>query len=212
MELFVALIAIFVGGIAAYAIAQLTNGARDLRRQLRFANHAATPLAALHGHAARGPVVLRGRAMAGKKLLPGLTSAPGGCVATASRSGILMHHDTSATAFTLIDDTGMAEVEPGSAVLVAAEHSDLFGDLTREIRPGDLVTVIGMVTSEADDRAPFDSYREAPARLVVRDVPGAGLMIVRPTWQPVRTLGKGAAALVVGGLGLWGVVSLILAA
>jgi hypothetical protein len=203
MELFVALCAVFLGGSLAYGAAQLVRGVRDLSCQLALARAPATPLAA----AARGgTLLLRGRARAGRKLLPALTRQTRGCVAFSSRS--FMHRDGCATTFELVDGSAVASVEAAHPVIVGPESTDVFGDMTREIRPGDLVTIFGTVTHELDPSAPTGSYRQAARRLVVRDAPG-GLMIIRPSWQPLRTVAKGTCALAASLTGLWLVIALV---
>ena len=199
MELFVALILIFLGGTASYGISQLWVGTRDLWRQARLAGGRATSLR----DAREGRVLLRGEARAAHKLLPALSRESAGCVAYATRSSFGRGGDESATTFELFDGTGVARIEAEHAVLVAPESSDVFGALTREIRPGDQVTVLGSLEKVVEPGGTFDSYREPPTSLVVRDLPaGRGLIIQRKTWQPVRNVAKGTAALLVSAAGV----------
>jgi hypothetical protein len=198
MELFVALILIFLGGMASYGISQLWVGARDLLRQLRLAAGHATPLS----EAREGPVLLRGEARAARKLLPALSRESAGCVAYATRSSFGRGGDESATTFELFDGTATARIEAEHAVLVAPESSDVFGALTREIRPGDTVTILGSLERVVEPGGTFGSYREPPTSLVVRDLPHGGLIIQRRTWQPVRNVAKGAFALALSAAGV----------
>jgi hypothetical protein len=199
MELFVALILIFLGGTASYGISQLWVGARDLLRQARLSSGRATPLA----QAREGRVLLRGEARAAHKLLPALSRESAGVVAYATRSSFGRSGEESATTFELFDGTGVARIEASHAVLVAPESSDVFGALTREIRPGDQVTILGSLERIVEPNGTFDSYREPPMSLVVRDLPyGAGLIIHRRTWQPLRNVAKGALALCISAVGV----------
>ncbi len=198
MELFVALILIFLGGTASYGISQLWVGARDLFRQARLATGRATPLR----DAREGRVLIRGEARAARKLLPALSRESAGCVAYATRSSFGRGGDESATTFELFDGTGVARIEAAHAVLVAPESIDVFGALTREIRPGDQVTILGSLERVVEPGGTFDSYREPPTSLVVRDLPHGGLIIQRTTWQPIRNVAKGALALAVSAAGV----------
>jgi hypothetical protein len=197
MELFVALILIFLGGTASYGVSQLWVGMRDLWRQLRLSVGPTTSLR----DAREGPVLLRGEARAARKLLPALSRESAGCVAYATRSSFGSSGEETATTFELFDGTGIARIEAQHAVLVAPESSDVFGALTREIRPGDIVTVLGTLERVIEPGGQFDSYREPPMSLVVRDLPG-GLLIQRKTLQPLRNLAKGACALAVSVAGV----------
>src|SRR5688572_9104930 len=129
MELFVALILMFLGGTASYGVAQLWVGARDLIRQLALGAGHPTPLR----EAREGRVLLRGEARAARKLLPALSRESAGCVAYSTRSGFGRGCDDSATTFELFDGTGVARIESEHPVLVAPESTDVFGALTREI-------------------------------------------------------------------------------
>jgi hypothetical protein len=199
MELFVALILIFLGGTASYGISQLWVGARDLLRQALLTSGRATKLC----EAREGRVLLRGEARAARKLLPALSRESAGVVAYATRSSFGSSGDESSTTFELFDGTGVARIEAEHAVLVGPESSDVFGALTREIRPGDQVTILGSLERVVEPAGTFDSYREPPTSLVVRDLPrGAGLIIHRKTWQPLRNVAKGAFALAVSAAGV----------
>lgn len=205
MELFVILILVFLGGATCYGLAQLATGARDLLGQLRV--WLGRPVALRD--AREGRVLLRGRARQVRKLLPGLTGSDG-CVTSVTRSGLGVGRCECTTVFEICDDTGVARIEAQHVDLVAPDASDVFGGLTREVRPGDEILVVGRLAREIDLHAPGGSYREPPTALVVRDDAEHGVQIVRPTKQPVATLGKGAFALGLATLGLWVAIALMI--
>jgi len=198
MELFIALILIFLGGTASYGVAQLWVGGRDLFRHAWLGRARATLLR----DAREGRVLLRGEARAAHKLLPALSRESDGCVAYSTRSSFGGGGDEIATTFELFDGTGVARIEASHAVLVAPESTDVFGALTREIRPGDRVTIVGVLERVVEPNGRFDSYREPPVSLVVRDLARGGLIIQRKTWQPLRQLAKGTFALAVSAVGV----------
>jgi hypothetical protein len=203
MELLAALLAFLIGGALAGAVANLAVGGADLVRLWRAAHARISAL----GTQPTGLVTLRGRAWPLDRMLPALTRAADGCLAYASRSGFAMSRDHAAIAFDLCDGTGMARIDPERAHVVGPEAQDIFGSRTREIHPGDEIVITGVARVEADPGAPFDSYRRPPTRLVVHAAPGAPLLIVRLTRQPLMTVAKGAGALVAAGFGLWLILS-----
>jgi hypothetical protein len=199
MEMFVALMLLFLAGTASYGLAHVWVGARDLWRSLGLHRRAPTPLREAH----EGQVVLRGEARRGQRLLPALNRDAPGCVAYATRSGFGRRGDELATVFEIFDGTGVARIEATHPVLLAPEANDVFGELTREIRPGDIVTVVGQLSRVVEPDGTITSLREPPTSLVVRDLPERGLVIYRRSWQPARTLAKGIGALAVSALGIW---------
>jgi hypothetical protein len=199
MELFIGLILLFLGGTASYGLAQLWVGSRDLWRQLHLWR---APSVALRD-AREGRALVRGRVRAARKLLPALNRDAPGVVAYASRSSFQRSGEVNATIFEIVDGTGVARVEADHPVVVAPEAPDVFGALTREIRPGDLVTIVGQLERVVEPGGTVANLREPPMSLVVRDVPGAGVVIHRGSWQSLRTVGRGVFALAASALALW---------
>jgi hypothetical protein len=204
MELLIVLVVLFLGGAAAYGVTQLRAGLHDLWGQLW--SRLARPVRLRD--AREGVVLLRGRARPLRKLLPALTGGSG-CVAQVTRSGFGRGHEERATVFELVDGTAVARIEARHLVLCTPEKTDLFGDLTREVAPGEEILVRGRLARVREAAGAFDSYREPPTSLVVTDAGDDGVEIVRPTWQPLSTLGKGALALGMAITGVWLAIALV---
>jgi hypothetical protein len=207
MELMVALMVLFLGGASLYGAARLRTGSRDLRRLIGLALSRTRPV--LLRDAALGKVLLRGRARAIQRLLPTLTGGDGSCLAQESRGGLGIGRTECSIIFEIEDGTGVARVDARHVEIVAPDADDLFGGLTREIHPGDIVLVEGRLCREIDLSAPLGSYREPPTALVIRDDAERGVRLVRPTMTPLKVVGKGLAALSMAGLALWFAVNLL---
>jgi hypothetical protein len=199
MEMFVALMLLFLAGTASYGLAHVWVGVRDLWRGLGMRHGVAVPLREAH----EGRVLLRGEAREGRRLLPALNRDAPGCVAYATRSGFGGHSEEVATVFEIFDGTGVARIEATRPCVLAPEGNDVFGELTREIRPGDIVTVVGQLHRIVESEGTITSLREPPTSLVVRDLPDLGVVIYRKSWQPARSLAKGIGALAISALGIW---------
>jgi hypothetical protein len=179
MEMFAAVMGLFVVGLLAYAAAQLRVGLRDL-------SHAfALRMAARRGGAAVGPVLLRGR-VRGDRLL----SPPAGgeqVIAWSARRAYSFGDEAEAAPFVLHGlgdgEAQVVHVDAARLVLLAEERTDTFSNRVRALAHDAEVLVYGVLVQRA-------------GRAVLCDVPGRGVVVADGKSPVIANLARAALAMV----------------
>ena len=187
MELFAAVMGMFVIGLLAYAGAQLKSGVRDLVHAFVVRRRAAA-LTRLHA-AGEGPVILRGRARPLKLLSPPAGGAQ--VVAWSARGSYGFGDDAESAPFLLEvgaeDAAAPVRVDARQLVLLSTESTDNFGNRLRTLEADAEVTVYGWLERHESG-------------VLLRDVPGRGVVVAAERHGAVANLARAAGAMVAIGI------------
>jgi hypothetical protein len=189
MEMFAAVMGLFVVGLLAYAAAQLRVGLRDLSHLFALRR------ARGRGGAPTGPVLMRGRVRGDRLLSPPAGGEP--VIAWSARRAYSFGDEAEAAPFVLHglgDDGSEVHVDAARLVLLAAERTDTFSNRVRALAHDAEVLVYGVLVQRA-------------GRAVLCDVPGRGVVVADGKSPVMANLARAALALVA--VGTFGVVAVV---